>query len=117
LQQGEDVHVNPLDNDQLHMIRHNEDHQRALKDPDAKPQAIQALAEHYRAHIMQLQQKKLQQAIVEQAVAAGMKLAANSGIDMSGGLFGGGISQPPGNPAAQEPSLYSGHPEDLHGAV
>lgn len=117
IQQGEDVQVNPLDNDQLHLIRHHADHQRALENPDAKPDAIKALVAHYRAHIMQLQQKKLHQAIVEQAVAAGMKLAEASGLDLSGGLFGGSISQPPGNPAASDPEIYSGHPENLHGAV
>jgi hypothetical protein len=118
MQQGEEVHVNPMDNDQVHLIRHHEDYMHAVQDPDANPRAIQALKDHYTAHIMQLQQKKLQQAIIEQALQAGAQLMGGAGggpVSMPGGLFGGPVSQPPGNPAAHEPAIYSGHPENLHG--
>jgi hypothetical protein len=118
MQQGEDVHVNPMDNDQIHLIRHHEDYMHAIQDPDADKRSLQKLKDHYTAHIMQLQQKKLQQAVIEQALAAGAQLMGGGGagpVSLPGGLFGGPVSQPPGNPAAHEPALYSGHPEELHG--
>lgn len=115
MQEGEDVHINPMDNDQVHMIRHYRDWQESKTDPQRDPQAVKALEVHYANHMAQLQQKKLQQAMIEGAVQA----AAASGGDplkFAQGLFGNAPSQPPGNPQAQDPQLYSGHPENLHGA-
>ena len=123
---GEDVQVNPMDNDQLHLIRHMRDLKKAESDPDGAtgdPEAIQKLVLHYHDHIAQLQQKRLQQAVIEQAVQAASQLAGSGGaLAFPHGLFGPaapgkpgvGVSQPPGNPAAQGPNLYSGHPEVMH---
>lgn len=116
--EGEEVHVNPMDNDQVHMIRHYADYQRAQVDPNRDPDAMKALENHYMQQMAQLQQKKLQQAVIEKMVQA----AGASGGDPAQflhGLFGTGPRQgvaPPGNPQATGPNLYSGHPEDLHGA-
>src|SRR6185312_16135130 len=88
MQQGEEVHVNPLDNDQLHLIRHYKDLQLAEADKNADPDAIKALVQHYHNHILQLQQKKMQQALIEQAVQS--VAAAPGGLSqlaMPGGLF------------------------------
>jgi hypothetical protein len=114
--EGEDVHVNPLDNDQLHLIRHMQDLKKAEQEPQAvDPDSIQKLVAHYRQHIMQLQQKKIQQAIVEQAVSAAAQLASGGGpLAFPNGLFGNPPTQPAGNPQAQGPNLYSGHPEVMH---
>jgi len=117
---GEEIHVNPLDNDLLHLTRHMKDLKRAESDPSgatADPEAIQKLVLHYHDHILQLQQKKLQQAVVEQAVqAAGQLLGQGKPLAFPGGLFGGQtVTQPPGNPQAAGPFLYSGHDEGLHG--
>jgi hypothetical protein len=132
MQQGEDVHVNPMDNDQVHMIRHWRDHQESQTDPNRDPQAVKALEVHYMQHIAQLQQKKLQQAIIEQAVAhvaqqmgAGQPAGQPGGVlNFPSGLFGNSLSgkraegrgptEPKGNPAAAGPNIYSGHPEVLH---
>jgi hypothetical protein len=135
MQQGEEVHVNPMDNDQVHMLRHYRDYQESQSDPNRDPVAVKALQEHYMQHIAQLQQKKLQQAIIEQAVShitaqqqAGAPQPQPGGVlnFPSGALFGPSVSgpraankgpqAPKGNPAATGPNLYSGHPEDLHGA-
>lgn len=113
---GDEVHANPLDNDQLHLIRHYKDMQRAERDGNPDPEALKALIVHYHEHLAQLQQKRLQQAVLEQAAALGAKLMQpGGGMAMPNGLFGGPISQPPGNPMAQGPYLYSGHNENLHG--
>lgn len=127
LLQGDEVHVNPMDNDQLHLIRHMQDLKRAEVDPSgvAPPEAIQALIQHYHQHIMQLQQKKIQQAVVEQAVGAAAQLAGAAGpLAFPNGLFGKGagrakgksdaVTQPAGNPQANSVQLYSGHPEVMH---
>jgi hypothetical protein len=114
---GEDVHVNPMDNDLLHMIRHMRDLKGAEADPQhADADAMKKLLLHYQDHVMQLQQKRIHQAILEQAVQAAAKLSGGGGPGaMPQGLFGGTQqTQPAGNPAAQNPQLYSGHPEDLH---
>ncbi len=122
LMHGEDVHINPMDNDELHMIRHMQDLQRAYKDQThADPDAVKALEMHYQDHILQLHQKRIQQAIIEQAVqVAGRMLQNGAGgapLSFPGGLFGNAPSQPPGNPVAHPPQIYSGHDEGLHGNV
>lgn len=115
LLQGEDIHVNPMDNDLVHMTRHAADLKRAQQDPQTDPDAIKALVVHYHDHITQLQQKRVQQAVLEQAAAAAQQIAAGGDpLQMAHGLFGNPPSQPPGNPQAQEPQIYSGHPEIEH---
>jgi hypothetical protein len=113
---GETIHVNPMDNDQLHLIRHFQDLQKAEQDPQKDPDAIKALIVHYHEHIAQMQQKKMQQAVLEQAAQYGAKLMqpGMGPLSMPNGLFGNPPSQPPGNPMAAGPYLYSGHPENLH---
>lgn len=132
MQEGEEVHVNPMDNDQVHMLRHYKDWQASQGDPNRDPAAEEALKEHYMQHIAQLQQKKLQQAVIEQAVAhigamqaAGQPQGQAGGVlNFPNGVFGAGagrakgkhdaVSEPKGNPAATGPNLYSGHPEVGH---
>jgi hypothetical protein len=124
---GEEIHVNPVDNDLVHMTRHMKDLKLAEADPKhADPDAMKSLMEHYHDHILQLQQKRIQQAVIEQAVES-MRQIAQQGkelgnaiggaqpLKMPQGLFGGPVTQPPGNPAATNPQIYSGHPEELHG--
>jgi hypothetical protein len=114
---GEEIHVNPLDNDQLHLIRHMADMKKAEADPEhADPDALNKLVVHYHEQIAQLMQKRMQQALLESAAASAAKLMQPGGaLTMPNGLFGNPPSQPPGNPMAQGPFLYSGHPENLHG--
>ena len=119
MQEGEEVHINPMDNDQAHMIRHFRDYTASQNDPNRDPEAEKALHAHYLNHIAQLQQKKLQQAVIEQAVAAAGQMAGAGGDPLTfvKGLFENTrVSQPAGNPQATGPNLYSGHNENLHGA-
>lgn len=62
--QGEDVQVNPLDNDQLHLLDHNRRLQEEKASPDRDESAIRDMALHCVAHIEQLQQKKLMQTLM-----------------------------------------------------
>lgn len=115
LLQGEEIHVNPMDNDQLHLIRHMKDLKMGEQSAGTDPDAIHKLILHYHDHMLQLQQKKVQQAVIEQAVRAAQQIAGGgSPLAMPNGLFGGGPSQPLGNPMATGPTLYSGHPEVMH---
>jgi hypothetical protein len=126
MQEGEEVHINPMDNDQLHMIRHYADFQRSQVDPNRDQDAEQALKVHYLNHLAQLQQKKLQQAVIEHAVAAAGQMAGGpqgaggpaDPLTFLHGLFGNMPSQPAGNPQATGPNIYDGHQakENLHGA-
>jgi hypothetical protein len=116
---GEDIHVNPQDNDQLHLLRHMRDIKSTESDPQHEPDVLKKGIIHYHDHILQLQQKKIQQAVIEQAVraiAGGAPGAAGGGPgSLPSGLFGGTQqTQPAGNPAATGPSIYSGHPEVMH---
>jgi hypothetical protein len=131
MEQGEDVHVNPMDNDQVHMMRHWRDYQESQTDPNRDPVAVRALEQHYMQHIAQLQQKKLQQAIIEQAVAAAQRMAQNGApaaqpggvLAFPSGLFGahGGVAKrpsdtttiPTGNPVARPPGIYGIHGEEI----
>jgi DNA-directed RNA polymerase subunit RPC12/RpoP len=115
---GEDVHVNPADNDQAHLVRHMKDLQMSEQNPNGPTgdlDAVKKLIAHYHDHIQQLQMKKLQQAIVEQAAQAVQQLAGKAKpLRMPQGLFGGPVTEPAGNPAAEGPNIYSGHPEVMH---
>jgi hypothetical protein len=76
---------------------------------------MKKLMMHYRDHIAQLQHKKLQQAIVEQAVQAAGQLAQSGALQFPAGLFGNAPQLPAGNPEATGPFVFSGHDEGLHG--
>jgi hypothetical protein len=122
LLEGETIHVNPQDNDQLHLIRHMRDIKATEADPQHEPDVLKKGIIHYHDHILQLQQKKIQQAVIEQAVKAIAGGGGGAGAaplggpgSMPVGLFGGTQqTQPAGNPMAAGPSVYSGHPEVMH---
>ncbi len=57
--QGEAIPVNPMDNDQLHLIDHKKRLDEMAQDPEKDVQAYQALIRHSQDHIEQFQQKKL----------------------------------------------------------
>jgi len=113
---GEEIHVNPQDNDLLHMTRHMKDLQRAEQDPEhAEPDAKMKLVLHYRDHMLQIKQKRIQQAVMEQAVqAAAQLMGGGHPLQMPNGLFGGLPSLPPGDRAAEGPFPFSPHPEVQH---
>jgi hypothetical protein len=121
IQQGETVQVNPMDNDQLHMIRHMKDLNLAVEDKYQDTDAIQSLKAHYIEHVHQLEQKKLVQAITDRVVQQAAAMGINPG--MPGAQIPPGIMMPPGAaqippgavplPGSQAPVI---HPQPFKGA-
>jgi hypothetical protein len=132
LQAGEDVHVNFADNDAMHYARHWRDLEESKTDPNVDPQAVAALQHHMANQIAQMTQKKLQQAVIEMAVAHAGQMMQNASVPgqpggvlaFPSGLWGphSGVAKgsrdsttgPAGNPTAQAPGVFPGHPEITH---
>ncbi len=115
--EGEDIHVNPLDNDQLHLIRHRKDLVDAEQDPERDEDAFRKLTVHYMQHIEQLTQKQIVQALAEQATAAIRKLGAAGGLPpaaLQAYQQFPGVGMPGGNPQAQPAQPFSPVPEVVH---
>ena len=70
LLQGQEIHVNPLDNDQLHLLDHNKRIQDAKEDADRDEDAFRGMVLHTLEHVQQAQQKKLMQSMVAATVDA-----------------------------------------------
>ena len=107
IQQGETIHVNPMDNDQLHMVRHMKDLQLAVDSKYADQDAIQTLKQHYADHLQQLQEKSLVQAIVQKAVQQASALGMNpaSGLGTGMGQLPPGVMAPPGGAPMPAPPI------------
>jgi hypothetical protein len=110
IQQGETVQVNPMDNDELHMIRHMRDLKLAVEDKYGDKDAIQSLKAHYIEHIHQLQEKKLVQALAEKAVEQARALGINpaAGLGMPSGLPPGVMMPPGAGPLPPSPMPMAG---------
>ncbi len=81
--QGEQLLVNPMDNDQLHLLEHTKYLERLHQDPDRDQDAYDALITHAQEHIAQMKQKQLMGAMASslaqsmaQATATGRGLAS-----------------------------------------
>jgi hypothetical protein len=57
--QGEDVQVNPADNDQLHIMDHNRRLAEAQADPDHDPEAYARMVQHEMEHMQQIRHKQI----------------------------------------------------------
>jgi hypothetical protein len=66
--QGEEVHPNPLDNDQLHLLNHNRRIEKMRADPERDEDAFRAMVEHSAEHIAQMRQKQLMAAMAAAVV-------------------------------------------------
>lgn len=64
LQNGEEIHVRPGDDDSAHLIRHDSDIRMLRLDPDHDTQLVERLAAHYLEQIRQMQMKRLMQALL-----------------------------------------------------
>ncbi len=81
--QGEDVPVNPLDNDQLHLLDHNRRIQEARDDENRDEDAYRTMVLHAMAHVQQMQQKMLMQQMM-MSLANDIK-AGTGGLTMNAG--------------------------------
>lgn len=113
LLQGEEIHVNPQDNDELHYMRHVQDYKKAEADPKHDEDALGKLAVHIIQQVEQLQQKQVVQALTEQAAQAIGKLGAAGalppGAQQALASFPG-LGMPPGNPEAAPGNVFGGQP-------
>jgi hypothetical protein len=100
LLQGEEIHVHPMDNDELHMIRHLRDLQQLEKNPEPQPDAHAKLVKHYLEHIEQMMHKKAVQALAEAAVA---KARTSLPPELAALITGQGATPPSGAPGPGGP--------------
>jgi hypothetical protein len=115
--EGEEIHVNPQDNDELHLIRHRKDLLEAERDPERDEDAYRKLAVHYVQQVEQLQQKQIVQALAEQATAAISKLGAAGGLPpaaLKAYQQFPGVGMPAANPAAQPAQVFPAVPQVTH---
>lgn len=106
LLQGEIITVNPLDNDELHLLDHNRRLQQAAQDPNVNQDAYADMVQHSLEHTQQLQQKKFMAEMADRLVssmaantATGRGLAQSSGpigLDQVHQQIGGMINPAPG---------------------
>lgn len=61
--EGRDVHVNPLDHDELHLIDHKRRLEEAANDPDRDRWAYDTMLAHVYEHMQQIRQKQIMQAM------------------------------------------------------
>ncbi len=57
--QGEEIHVNPMDNDALHLLDHNKRLAEAQKDPNRDEDAYNAMVRHVMEQMQQMRQKQI----------------------------------------------------------
>lgn len=84
LLQGETIKVNPMDNDELHLMRHSQDLQNAQSDPERDPDAFQKMQVHYIEQFHQLQEKKVVQAIIEKALQRAQQMTPGNPLAGAG---------------------------------
>jgi len=83
MQQGEEVHVNPNDNDRLHLIRHEMDFNRAIKGELPDQDALTRLLLHIEDHKQAFATKQMMQAAASALVD---QVAANNQNPEAGGI-------------------------------
>ena len=134
--QGDEIHVNPQDNDELHLQRHQKDLNQAHADNKEEPgtvdqQCIDEMKGHYLEQLNQLQHKKVMQAIAENIAQTVQKMGAlgalqqgqpgmggqqpgapggppgPGGVMLPPGIFGNTPVMPPGNSIAAPPAVFN----------
>lgn len=68
--EGEVVHPNPADNDQLHLMKHRQQLADAKQDPDGDKQAMGLLIHHMLEHQDQIRSKQMMAEMAQQFVAS-----------------------------------------------
>lgn len=103
--QGEEPHVNPMDNDDLHLIDHYRRLNEAKMDPERDEAAMRLMVAHVIEHQGQKRQKMLMQTLTAQLAQS---LATNNAE--TGGLVMGGVPASLQNVQETIGGLYSGRP-------
>ena len=115
--QGEDVNVNPLDNDAVHLLDHNKRLAEAQMDPNHDVEAYQKMVAHEQEHFEQIKHKQLMAELTSRLVAS---LAGGQGGLRSGAApvslqqahdhIGQMIGDPNAPPAAQPGTMAQQQP-------
>lgn len=99
--QGEEIHCNPVDNDELHIMDHQRRLQQYAEAPNRNEQAYNDMVSHVLEHQSQMKQKQLMAALVGKlADQLGPAVQAHQNMMM---LPGGGAPQ--GAPGQQQPDM------------
>jgi hypothetical protein len=91
MQEGEEVHVNPQDNDQAHIVEHSQTIQEMVVDPEANQEALNAIIAHRLAHMDQIARKQMMAELAQQLAA---KIQAH--VAHGHTLYGQAAQQQPG---------------------
>lgn len=107
LMDGEMVNVNPLDDDQSHII----DHRRRLEEqinelPERQDPKLQHMGwAHIVQHEQQMKQKQVLQALAARAIQGLAQQAQTLPLQQPGQVPPGGFAPPPVNPAPEPPAV------------
>lgn len=104
IQEGQEVHPHPQDNDQLHITVHTLAQDQMVADPEHNEVALNALIHHILEHRDQIVRKQILAALAQQ-VAAHIQTHVGGGAPGMGNInpqpgYGGGQIAPQGAPAA-----------------
>jgi hypothetical protein len=100
------VHPNPADHDDLHLMQHREQYSDAVKDPDPDKKAIYFLEKHIGETIRQKHEKVLMQALTSQIIQ-----------HMQGQMQPGGQGMPGQMPQQMPPQFQQGPQVSAPGAT
>lgn len=111
--EGDVVHPNPADNDQLHLLKHQQDLDQERKNPARDGQAIGLMAHHILEHKEQLRTKQLMQTLTQGFV---QHLAARSQPNFMNAMqqqFAPHTLPPGAQPGAAEPTQAAPGPGEV----
>ncbi len=116
---GEDLQVNPLDDDAAHLIRHRQDLSDAMAEPPerADKQAQKAMAEHIIRHEQQRRQKMLMQELVSQVAQQIQARGGGQPMPQPGAPAPGAppMQPPQAGPPGMPPASAAGPAPQLNG--
>lgn len=78
--EGDEIHVNPMDNDQLHLLDHQKRMEEENKSATPNVAAYNAMVSHVHDHVEAMQQKKIMAALTS-ALVEKMHGAVSGGVD------------------------------------
>lgn len=107
--QGEDVEVNPQDNDDLHLVDHQRRLQEAASGERPDRAAMQAMVSHILAHQQQKRTKMLMQALTQQLTEQVAQATRTGGPGLQ---LGGGMPMPIQQLQTELAGITGGGPED-----
>lgn len=100
--EGEEVHVNPQDNDQQHIAEHTQELEQERHDPDRNEQAIGLMVQHIMDHQRQMRAKQMMSALTTQLIQQ-TAMAAHPANGIDPGILQRLMGGQPGQPGPPQP--------------